>query len=469
MTVENNQTRIPSLFLQILLTVILISLSSCRRTPDGLPPPPTSPQADVPTATNLPLPDLTVQDISLDQLNENICDISRSSFQILIKIINQGEIYAGPFMVQVNESQEQFPEGLGAGESRTVSFFAEELINIHVDSSYMVTESNKTNNRLSQKIVFPTFPPRCTPAPTPIVAFAEPTSRLEGHTSKVLELSFSPEGNLIASGSVDNTMRLWRVNEANLLRTMRGHPFPILTTKFSPDGSFLVTGSTDGLMRIWRVSNGMLENTLEAHSGWLIDLDISPDGKYIATCGHDFTVRIWKFIDGKLLQTIDEGMTAITKVRFSPDGSSLAWVESDGTLRVRSINGSWIHILRETTQAATSLAYSPDGNLIVTGHADGTIRIWSESDGILLQTIEGHTDTVSSLSVSPDGKWLVSGSWDNILLLWRFENEEVQTVPALILIGHSGPVNSVAFSPKGDIVAGGSDDSTIQIWTVPGE
>jgi WD40 repeat protein len=453
-----------------LLLFILLAhgLAACSLK-HNIPTTPTSPPATpVPTSTPGPLADLLVLDIHLIAQSEQDCEPLKEPFHIEVRVWNRGEGAASPFTVQVNEVWQSVQSGLPAGRTVNLEFTVEtEQVSVLVDSNSQIQESNENNNRVTRILNIPTPQSICTQTPPELIPTALAQTIFSGHTAEVLTVAFSPDGKLVASGSVDNTLRLWRVLQGDLLRTMRGHPFPVRILDFSPNGSLLATGSTDGKLRVWRVSDGSLLRTLEGHAGWINSLDFSLDGRLLASSGQDFTVRIWRVSDGHLMEIIDEGMAQVNSIAFAPNSQAIAWCEEDGTVRLRSLSGVWLQTLKVSSFAATSLVFSPDGDWLAVGYADGIIRIWQVSDGTQLQELHSHTQTVTSLSFSPDGNWLASGSKDNTLRLWRLTNNSFQDPPTLILIGHSAPVNSIAFSPSGDLIASGSDDGSVRLWQVP--
>jgi WD40 repeat protein len=69
----------------------------------------------------------------------------------------------------------------------------------------------------------------------------------------VLSVAFSPDGQALASGSLDNTIRLWDAASGALLRTLKGHTYTVRSVAFSPDGRALASGSWDGTVRLWGV------------------------------------------------------------------------------------------------------------------------------------------------------------------------------------------------------------------------
>ncbi|MFH0883816.1 MAG: hypothetical protein V2A56_12575, partial [bacterium] len=74
---------------------------------------------------------------------------------------------------------------------------------------------------------------------------------LTGHSGDVSSVTFSPDGATLASGSYDNTIKLWRVSDGSLIRTLRGHSSFVLSVAFSPDGTTLASGSQDKTIKLW--------------------------------------------------------------------------------------------------------------------------------------------------------------------------------------------------------------------------
>lgn len=430
------------------------------------------------SATQISLPDLVVSAVQTEMPEGRACEDPAGGFIFHIVIRNQGENLASPFEVSANGKLLQSNRSLvpGAEIEMTLEGYAETLI-IEIDPSALLAESNETNNIYQENIPSPLPSPGCFPTPTTAPNPQAAVFTMEGHTGKVLSVAFSPDGNLLASGSVDNTLRLWRVDQGTLLRTMTGHPFPVGQVVFSPNGANLATGSPDGIIRIWSVSNGLLVKTLLGHGGGITDLLFTPDNRHLLSSAEDFTVRIWNISDGRLLRIIDEGMTVVTGLASDLNGKNAVWIEEDGSLKmIRLADGAWLNRWHGIQQPAASLAISPDGSFLVTGYQDGRIQLWSLPQGALLETLVGHNATVTSLAIDPQGKWLASGSTDASLRLWRLSPTLIgETAPSpgqylalsQVYLGHTGHINQVVFSPEGKLLASGGDDGTVRLWSVP--
>ena len=309
---------------------------------------------------------------------------------------------------------------------------------------------------------------------------------LEGHTEGITSVLFSPDGLTLASGSYDETIRLWDVSSGQPKATLKGIG-GITSVLFSPDGLTLASLSngvspsgdsyqtSDGaslttMIWLWDVSSD-LPVLLEGHAGGVTSVLFSPDGLTLASGSGDGRILLWDVSSGQLQATLEGHTDGVTSVLFSPDGLTLAsgggspsyggsgrddrillWDVSSGQLQAT---------LEGHTGGVTSVLFSPDGLTLASGSYDKTIRLWDVSSGQLQATLEGHW--VGSFSFSPDGLTLANGGTsDETIRLWDVSSGQLQAT----LEGHTDGVTSVLFSPDGLTLASGSYDGTIRLWDV---
>jgi WD40 repeat protein/uncharacterized protein YjbI with pentapeptide repeats/nucleoside phosphorylase len=121
----------------------------------------------------------------------------------------------------------------------------------------------------------------------------EMSPRLLAGGRPVTSIAFSPDSQLLASSSDDNTVRLWDPDTGRLIKPLEGHKHPVRSIAFSGDGRLLASGSYKEV-RLWRVDTGALVRAFDCHSHWINSVAFSPDSELLATGSTDSTIRLWR-------------------------------------------------------------------------------------------------------------------------------------------------------------------------------
>jgi WD40 repeat protein len=241
----------------------------------------------------------------------------------------------------------------------------------------------------------------------------------------------------------------------DLVSSLQPHTNRVNTVSFSPDGQLIASGSDDRTISISLMKNKERQFKLEAHSDGISSVAFSPDGKILASSSLDKNVILWDTFDGTIIRRlIDKNSGAIASLAFSPDGKTLVAASYDKTIYIWNVSdGRLIKKLEAHSGAVSCVVFSSNGKYLASGSFDYSVIIWDTENWTQLHRLEGHSGAISSLSFMPDTPNLASGSYDSTVQLWRVDNGT-----RIRIIEHPGSVSGVAFNPQGTILAsvGGS-------------
>jgi len=155
-----------------------------------------------------------------------------------------------------------------------------------------------------------------------------------GHQKSALAVAFNADATLIASGSLDESIKLWETQPAKNIYTLQGHGGNIMAVTFSRDGEHLASASLDKSARLWRIGDEKSIQTFTGHQKGLTDIVFTPNGHFILTASFDQTIRLWEVNSGKMLYTFTGHEGTVNALAIAPDGKSFASASDDQTVKI---------------------------------------------------------------------------------------------------------------------------------------
>lgn len=286
---------------------------------------------------------------------------------------------------------------------------------------------------------------------------------LKGHEDLIISLDVDWSGHWLATGSKDNTARLWRIdpehNSYTCAAVLTGHAESLgaialphgappqstaaYTDPLSHPPAYIITGSQDRTVKRWDTSKDMKQKlrakyTRKAHDKDINAVDIDPSGSLFASASQDRTVKIYSAADGEAVGVLRGHRRGVWTVKFQPKESQVAGSGSKGliatgsadkTVKIWSLaDYSCLLTLEGHSNSVLKLAWLPyrpidardkRGSQVASAAGDGLVKIWDSSSGETMSTLDNHEDRVWALAAHPGTGALISGGADSIITFWE--------------------------------------------------
>lgn len=291
------------------------------------------------------------------------------------------------------------------------------------------------------------------------------------HLSATHGLAFSADGKMLASGSQDQSVKLWDVATNKVIATLPGHPGSVWAVAISPDGKMLAAGSghlnaqgtryLDGEIQLWDIAQRRTTATLGGHKESINSLAFTLDGKLILSAAGD-AVKLWDVAGDRATFRRNVSDSGASCAIFTSDGKSIYWGGDDAEIHCQEVSsGRLAGSLTGHRPFIRSLSFSPDGKTLVSC-SDDCIKLWEVRTGTERATLSGHKSVVFAAAIGQDGKMMVSGSNDGVIKLWDLSSSKDTTLLDDLNIA----VYTLKFSPDGKTLAGARSDGSVLFWDV---
>ncbi|PVU90980.1 hypothetical protein BB559_004353 [Furculomyces boomerangus] len=245
-------------------------------------------------------------------------------------------------------------------------------------------------------------------------------------SSWVMTCAYSPSGNFVACGGLDNLCSVYNLKSredggiTRVARELSAHTGYLSCCRFLNDRQ-IISSSGDMSCILWDIESGSKTTEFTDHTGDVMSLSISPNKNVFVSGACDATAKVWDIRTGKCVQSFSGHESDINAVQFFPNGDAFGTGSDDASCRLFDLRAD-----RELNQytsdnilcGITSVAFSTSGRLMFAGYDDFNCNVWDVLKGSHVGVLNGHDNRVSCLGVSGDGMSLCTGSWDSFLKIW---------------------------------------------------
>ncbi|CAG8455465.1 839_t:CDS:10 [Dentiscutata erythropus] len=270
------------------------------------------------------------------------------------------------------------------------------------------------------------------------------------HSSGIWSARWSPRSNVVITGSLDKTIKVWDAETGEYYRTLHGHNLGIISLDIDPMGEMIVSVSLDNTIRRWSVTDGIHLETIQVKPGdaWSCQFSPSSEVRYFATSSQKGKVDLWDIS---------------TMPSSSPNGKLLAFSAENDCIHLFDVeSGKNIHKFKgETGCPIRTIDFTPNSSLLISGSDDETINIYDVRHFNRIGKCTGLDGFVMSVAAAGDNEHFVSGSTDGKVKLWNIENKQ-----CLSTVGqHTEQVSALSWNPDGDKFISVSEDRSLKWYT----
>lgn len=305
-----------------------------------------------------------------------------------------------------------------------------------------------------------------------------PLVELPQQKSGIWSMAFSADGRWLATGGrEEDAFAVWDLTQADAESVLISDPQPApdgsapprqreggVPVAFSPDSTMLATGSLNGVIRLWRPGEFTTPvASLQGHEGRMLALRFSDDGKYLASSGEDATVRLWNLkAPTDAPEMLKTGSKAVNSLAFDSESNRLVGSSLGDGIRLWQIDDLDAPPVVIPAGFVREVVFGPDDKQLVSAGITSGFRLWDLEPSGQPLVLEGQG--ALSFAFNPDQKLMASGgrTGDNTIKLWNWQD---LGAPPTILPSQGGAINGLDFNQEGNrLVSASWNGKPLLLW-----